>query len=551
MRSFCVFAVTLALVASVSATKPPRWDATYTVSGTLNIPYAEISEPFYAWYDKNTNRSRIDYYGDMVKTYQLANEDKYGTSLKIAPVTTSSELNKETCLLVNGTAENVIDIQSILPDAKSFVLIGTETLLGLVCDKFRLEEVIGSKKNIYTLWVRYKKSPKFPASRQPIPVRYEMKGYNTLLGSHYDHYYLDYETYTIDTIPNEVFEISPDMPCVSFPGPGVGHYATFNPMQEFVHPTSDHHVEMEFKRFKSKHGVRYTNATEHEFRKNIFRQNLRYIHSKNRAKLGYSLAVNHLADKTEDELKARRGFRSSGVYNTGKPFPYSTQKLKDNLPEQFDWRLLGAVTPVKDQSVCGSCWSFGTVGAIEGAFFLKNGGNLVRLSQQALIDCSWEYGNNGCDGGEDFRAYQWMMKNGGIPTEEDYGSYLGQDGLCHADSVPKVAKITGFVNVTSNDPNAFKIALINNGPLSVAIDAAHKSFSFYSHGVFYEPECKNDINGLDHAVLAVGYGKINGDDYWLVKNSWSTYWGNDGYVLMSAKDNNCGVMTTPTYVEIA
>lgn len=553
MRSFCcsLFVVAVALVASAVTTKPPKWDSTYTVSGTLNIPYAEIEEPFFAWYDKNTKRSRIDYYGGMVKTYQLANENRYGTSLKIAPVTTSSELNKETCLMVNGSAENVVEMQAILPDAKNFALIATETILGLVCDKFRMVEAVGDKKNTYTLWVRYKKSPKFPASRQPIPVRYEMKGFNNLLGSHYDHYYLDYESYSNDEVPNEVFEISEDMPCVSFPGPGIGHYATFNPMQEFIHPIKNDHVEMEFKRFKGKHGIRYDNDTEHEFRKDIFRQNLRLIHSTNRAKLGFSLAVNHLADKTEDEIKARRGFKSSGVYNTGKPFPYNTQKLKDNLPDQFDWRLLGAVTPVKDQSVCGSCWSFGTVGAIEGAYFLKNGGNLVRLSQQALIDCSWEYGNNGCDGGEDFRAYQWMMKNGGIPTEEDYGSYLGQDGYCHSDNVPKVAKISGFVNVTSNDPNAFKIALVNNGPLSVAIDASHKTFSFYSHGVYYEPECKNDIDGLDHAVLAVGYGKINGEDFWLVKNSWSTYWGNDGYILMAAKNNNCGVMTTPTYVEIA
>lgn len=179
---------------------------------------------------------------------------------------------------------------------------------------------------------------------------------------------------------------------------------------------------------------------------------------------------------------------------------------------------------------------------------MKSGGNLVRLSQQALIDCSWGYGNNGCDGGEDFRAYNWMMKMGGIPTEEDYGPYLGQDGYCHANNVTLVAPITGFVNVTSNDANAFKIALLKHGPLSVAIDASQKTFSFYSHGIYYEPNCKNGLDELDHAVLAVGYGIINGESYWLVKNSWSNYWGNDGYILMSARNNNCGVMTTPTYV---
>lgn len=188
------------------------------------------------------------------------------------------------------------------------------------------------------------------------------------------------------------------------------------------------------------------------------------------------------------------------------------------------------------------------MGAIEGAYFLKNGGNLVRLSQQALIDCSWGYGNNGCDGGEDFRVYQWMKKHGGIPTEDEYGPYLGQDGYCHLANVSLVAPIIDYVNVTSNNPDALKLALFKHGPLSVAIDASPKTFSFYSNGVYYEEACKNDINGLDHAVLAVGYGVMNGQLYWLVKNSWSVYWGNQGYILMAAKDNNCGVMTTPTYV---
>lgn len=247
------------------------------------------------------------------------------------------------------------------------------------------------------------------------------------------------------------------------------------------------HVDSEFGRFMGKHGKRYNSQEEHEVRKNVFRNNLRYIHSKNRARLGFSLAVNHLADKTADEMKALRGYRPSGVYNGGQSFEHTMSEMElADLPDQHDWRLYGAVAQVKDQSVCGSCWSFGTIGAIEGAYFLKNGGNMVRLSQQALIDCSWGYGNNGCDGGEDFRAYQWMLKMGGVPTEQEYGGYLGQDGYCHANNVTLVAPITGWVNVTTGDPNALKIAMLKNGPISVAIDASVKTFSFYSHGVYYD-----------------------------------------------------------------
>lgn len=172
-------------------------------------------------------------------------------------------------------------------------------------------------------------------------------------------------------------------------------------MKEFIHPADASHVDMEHTRFINKHGVVYATTEERVLRQNVFMQNLRFIHSKNREKLGFSLTVNRFADRTDDEIKALRGFRSSGKYNGGNPFPYElTKKVLADLPDDYDWRLYGAVAPVKDQSVCGSCWSFGTTGAIEGAWFLHNGGDLVRISQQALIDCSWGYGNNGCDGGD-------------------------------------------------------------------------------------------------------------------------------------------------------
>lgn len=529
---------------------PKQFSDSYTVKGTLYIPYAEIREPFYAWYDLSKGSSRIDYYGGMVKTYQLSKEGEYGSSIKVAPVTTEEVLNEDTCLQVNGTSNTAIQPQSILPDLSLFENIGQEMLNGLPCYKWRLTDIHGDKVNKYTMWTRVKASRKHKGQETAIPVRYEMRGYNTLLGSHYDHYYLEYEWYSDDVPDPNVFRIGKNVSCQSFPGPGENHIYTFNPMKEFIHNYEDH-VESAFDNFKKNHNKEYDSPKEHVQRFEVFRQNLRFIHSHNRANRGYELGVNHLADKNDLELKALRGNQYvPNTVNSGQPFPYSEQKMEKifkDLPESMDWRLNGAVTPVKDQSVCGSCWSFGTTGAIEAAYFLKTG-KLIRVSQQALIDCSWGYGNNGCDGGEDFRSYDWMMKHGGIPTEDDYGPYLGQDGYCHVDNSTLTAKITGYVNVTSGDQSALKVALAIHGPISVAIDASHKTFAFYSNGVYYEPECGNTLDQLDHAVLVVGYGKLNGEDYWLVKNSWSNYWGNDGYVLMSLKDNNCGVATDPTYV---
>ncbi|NWX79390.1 CYSP2 proteinase, partial [Alca torda] len=233
----------------------------------------------------------------------------------------------------------------------------------------------------------------------------------------------------------------------------------------------------------------------------------------------------------------------------GQPFP--TQLYAGLiLPESLDWRMYGAVTPVKDQAVCGSCWSFATTGAMEGALFLKTG-VLTPLSQQVLIDCSWGFGNYACDGGEEWRAYEWIKKHGGIASTESYGSYKGQNGLCHYNQSEMLAKITGYVNVTSGNITAVKAAIYKHGPVAVSIDASHKTFSFYSNGVYYEPKCGNKPGELDHAVLAVGYGVLQGETYWLIKNSWSTYWGNDGYILMAMKDNNCGVATEATYPILA
>uniref|UniRef100_A0A8D0EWG3 Peptidase C1A papain C-terminal domain-containing protein n=1 Tax=Strix occidentalis caurina TaxID=311401 RepID=A0A8D0EWG3_STROC len=265
----------------------------------------------------------------------------------------------------------------------------------------------------------------------------------------------------------------------------------------------------------------------------------RFVHSRNRAALSYTLALNHLADRTPQELAALRGRRRSGAPHNGQPFPTELYAGLI-LPESLDWRLYGAVTPVKDQAVCGSCWSFATTGAMEGALFLKTG-VLTPLSQQVLIDCSWGFGNHACDGGEEWRAYEWIKKHGGIASTESYGPYLGQ--------VRVAAPLRGGAVVEPGSATALKAALVKHGPVAVNIDASHKSFAFYANGVYEEPRCSEST--LDHAVLAVGYGVLHGKSYWLIKNSWSTYWGNDGYILMAMKDNNCGVATAASFPILA
>ncbi|KAM9738220.1 digestive cysteine proteinase 1 isoform 2-T2 [Menidia menidia] len=526
----------------------PVFGDTYHVKGVISLPYAEIVEPFEAWFDLPAKSSRIDYYHGQVSTFQLASQQQFGVSYKITPETTEQEQNVMKCFQVNGTKEETFTPQPSLPDVKGFKFLRMEYFGGSLCEVWQNVTIVGYKKNTYTLWVTNSERDASVRKGTTTPLHYEMMGYNTLLGSHYDKYLVDYKEFSSRLDP-KVFSLPEGMSCGGFPGPGVEHPLLANPMKDLVHTSASGHSQKMFGHFKEKFQRRYGDEREHEEREHAFLHNLRFVHSKNRAGLPFALALNSLADRTTLELASLRGGRRGKTPNRGLPFPselYEGVKVPDSL----DWRLYGAVTPVKDQAICGSCWSFATTGAVEGALFLKTG-SLQVLSQQMLVDCSWGFGNNGCDGGEEWRAYEWMMKHGGIATTEAYGAYMGMNGFCHLNSSQLTARIQSYTNVTSGSAAALKLALFKNGPAAVSIDASHRSFVFYSHGVYYEPACGNKTEDLDHAVLAVGFGLLNGEPYWLVKNSWSSYWGNDGYILMSMKENNCGVTTDATYVTLA
>lgn len=218
----------------------------------------------------------------------------------------------------------------------------------------------------------------------------------------------------------------------------------------------------------------------------------------------------------------------------------------DNWPFDLDWRSKGYVTPVKNQLSCGSCWSFSATGALEGAL-MKSSGKLVSLSEQNLVDCSRAYGNMGCNGGLMDDAFKYVMENGGLDTEASY-PYEGQDLECRYNATNSAVKVKSYVDVIAGSEAALKKDCTNNGPISIAIDAGHRSFQFYSTGIYDEPECSS--TQLDHGVLLVGYGREGyfGDKYWLVKNSWSEHWGLAGYIKMTKdKNNQCGVASSASY----
>ncbi|XP_039369314.1 cathepsin S-like isoform X2 [Mauremys reevesii] len=199
-----------------------------------------------------------------------------------------------------------------------------------------------------------------------------------------------------------------------------------------------------------------------------------------------------------------------------------------------------------DMGACGACWAFSAVGALEAQVKLKTG-NLVSLSAQNLVDCSIMYGNYGCGGGLMTHAFQYIIDNDGIDSDSSY-PYTAQNGTCHYNTATRAATCSKFIELPYANEAALKDAVANIGPVSVAIDAKQPTFFLYRSGVYDDPRCTDDVN---HGVLVIGYGTMDGKDFWLVKNSWGEYFGDKGYIRMSRnKGNHCGIASYGSYPQI-
>ena len=219
----------------------------------------------------------------------------------------------------------------------------------------------------------------------------------------------------------------------------------------------------------------------------------------------------------------------------------------DDAPDAWNWQNKGGVSPVKDQGQCGSCWTFSTVGCLESAHLIKYG-VLQTYAEQQLVDCAGDFDNFGCNGGLPSHAFEYIFSAGGIETEEDY-PYMAVDQTCAVDTTKFALSSGHSMNITEGDEEELKQAVFLQ-PVSVAFQVAD-DFVDISTGVYTSTVCQNGPDQVNHAVLAVGYGndKASGLDYWLIKNSWGTTWGDAGFFKIQRGVNMCGIADCNSYPE--
>jgi C1A family cysteine protease len=479
----------------------PEWPARYTIIGTWKVPYTNLSNPITIVHEPG--RQYKNQLNGLEQIWDSSPEER--VHMKIVGAG-----DKQVCMTIFPNESFDVELTEFLPSPEGFNLVeGDFAYHGIRCELW--EKVIDmGKVQTYRMYINKENGN---------PVAYLVQAIS-MFHSHYDVYILEIDEFHREVLPG---------------------YWTLP--ESCNHPISDPYPGMSFDMFFPKVGSD------------------KVIKQKAQAKRARGEGINgrfshvdkesfeKMIKQKKDARKMRLQKRAEEEMPTCKVFKGS----KDFVPpKEFSWRsnFTNVVTPPRDQVACGSCWAFGTAGVLESAFALKTG-KLEPVSTNQIMDCTWDNNNNGCQGGEVDLALNSLRKNHiPIATEDEY-PYLGASGYCMKE--PK--KVLGYVQDCFKvvpSTNAVKEALYKHGPLGIAINVIEE-MSYYTGGVIDSETCTGAQNDLIHAVLLTGWKVIDGKEAWEIKNSWSTYWGYEGYIYIQSENQefNCGVTTDAVGVVVS
>ncbi|VVC90240.1 unnamed protein product [Leptidea sinapis] len=514
----------------------PRITRSLLISGELTVPRADYTESYMAWWDANTGAARVEYYGGSTSTYRT-----------VEP---------------NGSVQN-LEYGEEKVERWRHVVSGRAGQAGAARG-----EVLTFRHDLLL------------ARREPDnvqPLVYTVAVDSSVLGPDCDGYQHRYLVVTPHDKGNDFFRPNIEELCdvvESLNTSNPEHRARLDPLAEFTMKQRDARYDDKLKRFKTEFDRQYIDDKEEAVRKNLLMQHSRFTSSGNREGATVELGLNFLGDRLDVELESLMGVQLSQERFPAERFPHERrdlQRAEPRLPDKFDWRPRGAVSPVRctcpriyyhvlmipgvlyNESLfsavqgasCASCWAFAVAGAVEGALFVKTR-RLVPLSEQCLVDCAQPFGAKGCKGTWPSNAYDYVQSRG-LPALDEYTPYQEKVLECKDQVIPAVTRISSHVNVTANSVPALKVAIKQHAPSVVIIDAKAKSVVFYKKGVLYDDRCGKSPKKLNHAVLAVGWGSSRGEPHFILKNSWSAAWGERGYMRVQARANTCGVLTKPSY----
>ncbi|MQM02136.1 hypothetical protein Taro_034902 [Colocasia esculenta] len=310
---------------------------------------------------------------------------------------------------------------------------------------------------------------------------------------------------------------------------------------------SEEEVKWLFEEWQVKHDKSYHDLGEKQMRFEIFKNNLQFIDEHNRPEHNHSstVALNHFADLSNEEYRSiylSPPMNMSELFHNFIPDLDLPTEVDQPQPQaSIDWRDMGAVTQVKNQEGCASCWAFTAVATVEGINAIVTG-DLISLSEQEIVDCD-DLGTH-CQPGYIQRAYDYIQRNMGIDTDANY-PYTAQQDVCKADRNQEVT-IDGYANAPRNNERALSMR-VSRQPVGSAVDASGRNFQFYDGGI-YRKACTTNVN---HAVTIVGYDSEAGEDYWIIKNSYGDAWGEGGYMKLprnvADRRGKCGIAMWPIY----